>query len=663
MLSVPNAPRLPRVLSATTISLMIALLFALLSATPPPSRGHSTPLQLLSARTAPDSRAGWREREATVARLVFEEQLDTLARALDDLASALDRNSTGNAPQAFRHARLAYMRTESLLERYSPTTAHALNGPLDSDDGDAPPRPLGSPAAFRSIASTLRAGDDRTRATVVSSRDQLRQLRGQTRYLDVAELPVLEAARAELARVTTLGLAGVALDDPADAVREAAASLDGIRMIAEAEAAVEAATDGWKGDDPRVPRREWLRVAATLRSASDYLRAHPIFETLDRLTFITRFANPAARAIAAARAPLLARAEHPRTVWRADAATVFDPHALDPSAFAPDAAPLATPARIALGARLFTDDRLSGAQNRSCATCHDARRAFTDGRARPKLIRVGHSPARNTPTLLDVAYQPFYFADERASSLEEQIGIVLASETEMGSSASLAAAHLSGDRALRSAFERAFAGLVDTGPTEYTVRIALAAYLRSLDSFDSRFDRAVRGDGRALTVTERAGFTLFMGKARCGTCHFAPLFSGVMPPGFTSAEPEIIGAPTRPVLHGAQLDPDSGRAGIDHVAEHVYAFKVPTLRNVALTAPYMHNGAYATLDEVVRFYEHGGGAGVGADLPATTLPATRLHLTAAERRSIIAFLHTLTDTTTKPILAGMPVQPKALAAR
>ena len=655
MYSVPEAPRLPKVLSATTIFLMIALLFALFSATPPSSHERSTH----------DSATGWRVRKATVARLVFEKQLDTLARALDDLTGALDRSSRGNAPLAFRHARLAYMGAESLLELYSPTTAHALNGPLDTDDSDAPPRALGSPAAFRSIEPTLRAGNDSARttahATVSSSRDQLRQLRGQTRYLDVAELAVLEAARAELARVTTLGLAGVALDDPADAVREAAASLDGMRLIAEAEA--EPGADEWRRDAARVPRSAWLHIAATLRSAGEYLRAHPDFETLDRLSFITRFANPAARAIAAARAPLLPRAARPRSVWRPEAATVFDRHALDPSAFAPDPAPSASPELTALGARLFTDPRLSGAQNRSCASCHDARRAFTDGRARPLLIRAGHPSARNTPTLLDVAYQPSYFADQRASSLEQQIGIVLASETEMGSSAALAAAHLSGDRALRSEFERAFPGPGDNGLTERTVRIALAAYLRSLDSFDSRFDRAVRGDLHELTSNERAGFTLFMGKARCGTCHFAPLFSGVMPPDFTSAEPEIIGVPTRPRLRNAQLDPDSGRAGIDHMAEHLFAFKVPTLRNVALTEPYMHNGAYATLDEVVRFYEHGGGAGVGADLPATTLPATRLHLRPAERRSIIAFLHTLTDTTTKPIIVGTPVQPKALAAR
>ena len=142
---------------------------------------------------------------------------------------------------AFRHARLAYKRAESLLEVYSPTTAHALNGPLENDDGDAPPRPLGSPAAFQIILSSLDAdagvgARDSARALAISMRDQVRHLRGQTRYLDVAELPVLESARTELARVTTLGLAGFDLDDSRDAVPEAAAALDGVREVADGEA-------------------------------------------------------------------------------------------------------------------------------------------------------------------------------------------------------------------------------------------------------------------------------------------------------------------------------------------------------------------------------------------------------------------------------------------
>ena len=267
--------------------------------------------------------------------------------------------------------------------------------------------------------------------------------------------------------------------------------------------------------------------------------------------------------------------------------------------------------------------------------------------------------ARNTPTLLDVAYQPLYFADERALTLEDQIGAVLASPTEMGSSAERAAEHLSRDTAMRAELARVLPSRLDAASTGRAVRIALAAYLRSLDSFDSRFDRAARGDRSALTARERRGFTLFMGKARCGTCHFAPLFSGVMPPEFTSSEPEIIGVLERAVMPHARIDPDSGRAGIDHLPEHLFAFKVPTLRNIAVTAPYMHNGAYATLDDVMRLLRAWRRRRDGRAHPvhhASVKPAPAYGGRA--RSPIVAFLRSLTDTVTKPNAQYVALQRK-----
>ena len=134
-----------------------------------------------------------------------------------------------------------------------------------------------------------------------------------------------------------------------------------------------------------------------------------------------------------------------------------------------------------------------------------------------------------------------------------------------------------------------------------------------------------------------------------------------MPPEFTSSEPEIIGVPSRAATRRAALDPDSGRAGVDHVPEHRFAFKVPSLRNVAVTAPYMHNGAYATLSDVLDFYERGGGVGIGARVHGQTLAPTRLHLTPGEREALLAFLRALTDTSR----AGCParLQPRTVAVR
>jgi cytochrome c peroxidase len=138
------------------------------------------------------------------------------------------------------------------------------------------------------------------------------------------------------------------------------------------------------------------------------------------------------------------------------------------------------------------------------------------------------------------------------------------------------------------------------------------------------------------------GFTLFMGKAKCGTCHFMPLFNGVVPPHFSKMESEVIGVP-QTNRAPFTLDADEGKYRFTQSPIHRFAFKTPTLRNIALTAPYMHNGVYKTLEEVVEFYDKGGGAGLDIPLPSQTLPAEPLHLTKEEKNALIQFLHSLTD--------------------
>ena len=176
------------------------------------------------------------------------------------------------------------------------------------------------------------------------------------------------------------------------------------------------------------------------------------------------------------------------------------------------------------------------------------------------------------------------------------------------------------------------------------LRLALAAYVRSLTRLRSPFDRAVRGDTLAMSAGQRRGFTIFMGRAGCGTCHYPPLFSGVLPPLYLDDEAEVIGAPAS--RQGASVDADSGRMRIDHRPEHLYAFKTPSLRNVAVTAPYMHNGVFTTLDDVIAFYDHGGAVGAGANLPNQTLPPDSLRLSPRDRQALVAFLRALTDTAT-----------------
>jgi cytochrome c peroxidase len=570
-----------------------------------------------------------RPRPATAARRVFEGELDSLGLALETLGSHVRTGDIASSRAAFRAARIAYRRVECLLAVYAPVVAAELNGPLPETGEDRPAGPLGAPAGFQIVEAHLfggapSPGRDSAQATVRAMSDAVRALRPLTTYLDMQPAAVLDALRLEIARVATLELAGFDTDRSGDGVVEAATALDGARTVAQTTPAGRA-------------------VDSTLAAAAAYLRTHPRFDDLDRLEFVVSYANPASRAVAAARAafppplPL-------RRLWRQGAATLFEPGAFDPAAYAADFAPPASSALIVLGGALFRDPRLSTTGTRSCATCHDPARAFTDGRARSAPL-AGHSMAtRNTPTLWNAAYQPALFDDLRAGSLERQAEMVLASPVEMGAGAESAAARLRADAAARAQFARALGVRPDSAVTGRAIRVALAAYVRSLVALNSPFDRAARGDTAALAPAARRGFTLFMGKGHCGTCHFLPLFNGTMPPEFVTSEPEIIGVPTRPVRQGARLDLDAGRGGVDHEATHQAAFRVPTLRNIALTAPYMHNGSFATLAQVIEFYNRGGGAGVGARVPGQTLPARPLHLSRPERRDLEAFLRALTDT-------------------
>ena len=140
-----------------------------------------------------------------------------------------------------------------------------------------------------------------------------------------------------------------------------------------------------------------------------------------------------------------------------------------------------------------------------------------------------------------------------------------------------------------------------------------------------------------------------MGKAACGTCHFAPTFAGLVPPHFKESEGEVLGVPATIDTINPKLDTDLGRfdnGRMKERADHMRnAFKTVTVRNVALTGPYMHNGVYSTLEEVVDFYNRGGGLGLGLDVPNQTLSGDALDLTQGDIKDLVIFMETLTDTT------------------
>lgn len=173
----------------------------------------------------------------------------------------------------------------------------------------------------------------------------------------------------------------------------------------------------------------------------------------------------------------------------------------------------------------------------------------------------------------------------------------------------------------------------------FEVMNAIGSYIRSLVFLNSRFDEYMRGDKSKMNTDEINGFNLFMGRAKCATCHYMPLFNGTFPPRFGKIEAEVIGVPKS--IRENIIDQDMGRYVVVKVESLKHAFKTPTVRNAELTSPYMHNGVFNTLDQVMDFYNKGGGAGLGMKIKNQTLPFDSLSLSPKEQSDIIAFIKSL----------------------
>jgi parallel beta-helix repeat protein len=327
--------------------------------------------------------------------------------------------------------------------------------------------------------------------------------------------------------------------------------------------------------------------------------------------------------------------------------------------------------RAELGRLLYFDPILSHGNDISCATCHHPDLGFTDGRGQ-SMGRGGHGIGpdrdggealrRGSPTIWNAAYNFKQFWDGRAKDLEDQATGPITSENEMGSSPDEVVKKLRAIPEYAALFDAAFGGADGSSISIDSVAEAVASFERTLTANNSPFDRFAVGQTDALTSGQRRGFNLFRsGKTRCFECHGLPTFSN---PDF-----KVVGVPD---LDGQQTD--YGRAEIAGGAGYERAFKIPTLRNVALTAPYMHNGKFKTLEEVLDFYAHGGGPGLGLQLTNLDDKIRPYELSAQEKEDLVSFLCALTDESKLPsfpahVPSGLPVVPRlsnagrALAAK
>ena len=294
----------------------------------------------------------------------------------------------------------------------------------------------------------------------------------------------------------------------------------------------------------------------------------------------------------------------------------------------PEANPL-TAAKVVLGRRLFLDSLLSRDGSRACATCHEPRRAFTDGRAVAVGVD-GRKGTRSAPTLVGRGYGRSFFWDGRAASLEDQVLQPIQNPIEMDMSLDDVLLRLRGHPEYPSLFRDVFGREV----SDDDVTRVLASYVRTILSGNAPIDRYMHGERDALSEAARKGLRLFRGKAGCTSCHIGPTF--------TDERFHNTGVAWR---DGALLDP--GRFAVTATEEDRGAFKTPTLREVARTAPYMHDGSLAALEEVIAFYDRGGNAN-----PYLDAELHPLGLTAEEKEALLAFLRALSGEVTE----GMPTE-------
>src|SRR5215831_1164967 len=315
--------------------------------------------------------------------------------------------------------------------------------------------------------------------------------------------------------------------------------------------------------------------------------------------------------------------------------------------------------KVELGRKLFFDARLSADGTVSCASCHDPKRAFTDGKPLAEGINARRG-VRNSPTLLNAMFSTGQFWDGRAATLEEQAKMPLTNADEMGNrSIEEVVAKITAIPEYTKAFRQVFNGAVNIDGFAK----AVAAFERTLISGDAPIDRYLAGDINALSEPARSGLVLFRSKARCGVCHqFNANFSAFSTfPFFTdgnyrntgvavnftgfnalarramSAARDETGAATLELAKHERAG-ELGRFVVSGNTLDIGAFRTPSLRNVELTAPYFHDGSAATLQDVVRFYVKGGNENPNRDWQLEPVP-----LTESEQRELVAFLKALTS--------------------
>lgn len=551
----------------------------------------------------------------------------------------VSNNNKKSLLEAYRTARTEFKRIEFVLAYLDPELYNSyINGaPLPKLQKKVPDKVVIEPCGFQRLDELINEETLDVEATTTILDKLRKDLDGYSEAMVNAQLtdPVLfEAARFGVLRINTMGVSG--FDTPGNtdfAIEEVHTALRSMAKVI-----------GFY--QTFVTDSDWSKWEATVTAAIAFT-AKGSFESFDRVAFHREHADELWRHLLLVQKSLRVELPHQRhsipQPVNYESESMFSNDFLSADFYAQFSADSRDPQRVELGKLLFFDPVLSGNNERACASCHQPDKGFTDGL--PKSLTIDGAPGnRNAPTILNSIFAERFFHDMRVDHLSAQMDHVVLNPDEFNADYDEIVRKLGQSNEYKALFETAYG---DEGITKNSVNHAVTRYVASLRSYNSPFDRFMRRETAEIDASVVRGYNLFSGKAACATCHFAPTFSGLVPPVFQESESEVLGVPEA-YDEPYQLDPDQGRY-MNHIlmeqaAFYKNAFKTPTLRNIEVTGPYMHNGSMKTLEDVLDFYNRGGGQGLGLDVPHQTLPGDELKLSKREIRDIISFMKALTDT-------------------
>lgn len=560
----------------------------------------------------------------------LDEALKELDKAADDFK--YNRISVDSLRGVFTNTRLIYKKIEFYLAFHYPefVKEHINGAPLLHIEKEGTRPKVLVPEGFQVLDELIFADNALEEKSEIAGLAK----RVQTYYTQLhLELDKnrqagqygIKAMRLQLVRLFTMGITGFDTPGSLNGLQEAKVSLEGIKQYL---------IENYKAASPA--------TLALLDDAIATLQQEKSFDDFDRLTFFKTYIDPVYKQLGALDTAPSTEFIEQTTAWNPASTSIFGKDFLNPYFFTGLTKGEDNAKLRALGKDLFFDPLISNDSKVSCATCHQPELAYSDGLPKSVSNVQGKTVLRNAPTLLNAVYADRYFYDLRAFTLEQQAEHVIFNKDEFNTAYPAILKKLETNTGYAKKFKAVFG---NKGITRANFSKALASYVLSLQSFDSEFDKYMRGETAGISQDVKNGFNLFTGKAACATCHYSPTFSGLVPPFYNENESEILGVPAAPDTK--QHDADGGRLDNQIYSEYAWiyekSFKTTTVRNAALTAPYFHNGAYKTLEEVIDFYNNGGGTGMGLSVTNQTLPPDALNLTEQEKKDLIAFIKSLNN--------------------